>query len=298
MRDAGLDLPLLPRVRRRALARACRCSATSTTCSATPNDPAKGRQMPDHYSLAAGALRLGQLAHRHADHAGRRLRLGRQDASRTTSSTLVYFGDGATSSNEFHNGAELRRRLQDADASSSAATTAGRSACPTERQTASATFAEKGVAYGIPGVRVDGNDLFAVIKVDPRRGRARRARRRADADRGAHLPPRWPLDQRRPEGLPPRGEARCLEAARPARAPAPLPRARSALDRRAGQGHRRRARGRAQGRDRRRREDAAALARVDVRGRLRRAALAPARAARRASRGAPRPAGTEGQPDG
>jgi 2-oxoisovalerate dehydrogenase E1 component alpha subunit len=34
---------------------------------------------------------------------------------------------------------------------------------PTERQTASETFAEKGAAYGVPGVRVDGNDLFAVI---------------------------------------------------------------------------------------------------------------------------------------
>jgi 2-oxoisovalerate dehydrogenase E1 component alpha subunit len=36
---------------------------------------------------------------------------------------------------------------------------------PTERQTASRTLAEKGVAYGIPGVRVDGNDLFAVVSV-------------------------------------------------------------------------------------------------------------------------------------
>ena len=36
---------------------------------------------------------------------------------------------------------------------------------PTERQTATAGFAEKGVAYGVPGVRVDGNDIFAVIKV-------------------------------------------------------------------------------------------------------------------------------------
>src|SRR5690606_3817549 len=32
-------------------------------------------------------------------------------------------------------------------------------------QTASKTFAEKGVAYGVPGVRVDGNDLFAVVSV-------------------------------------------------------------------------------------------------------------------------------------
>jgi 2-oxoisovalerate dehydrogenase E1 component alpha subunit len=36
---------------------------------------------------------------------------------------------------------------------------------PAERQTASRTFAEKAVAYGVPGVRVDGNDLFAVVSV-------------------------------------------------------------------------------------------------------------------------------------
>ncbi len=51
---------------------------------------------------------------------------------------------------------------------------------PTERQTASAGFAAKGVAYGVPGVRVDGNDLFAVVKVTrdavarAARGRGRR----------------------------------------------------------------------------------------------------------------------------
>jgi 2-oxoisovalerate dehydrogenase E1 component alpha subunit len=36
---------------------------------------------------------------------------------------------------------------------------------PTERQTGSKTFAEKAIAYGMPGVRCDGNDIFAVIKV-------------------------------------------------------------------------------------------------------------------------------------
>src|SRR6266550_1032279 len=34
---------------------------------------------------------------------------------------------------------------------------------PTERQTASASFAEKGIAYGVPSLRCDGNDLLAVI---------------------------------------------------------------------------------------------------------------------------------------
>jgi len=49
---------------------------------------------------------------------------------------------------------------------------------PTERQTASETFAQKGIAYGVPGVRVDGNDLFAVVSV------VRKAVARASAGEG------------------------------------------------------------------------------------------------------------------
>ena len=35
---------------------------------------------------------------------------------------------------------------------------------PRERQTKSATIAEKAIAYGMPGIQVDGNDLFAVYE--------------------------------------------------------------------------------------------------------------------------------------
>ncbi|MFQ5748478.1 MAG: thiamine pyrophosphate-dependent dehydrogenase E1 component subunit alpha, partial [Planctomycetota bacterium] len=35
--------------------------------------------------------------------------------------------------------------------------------CPVERQTAAESIAAKGEAYGIPGVRVDGNDVLAVF---------------------------------------------------------------------------------------------------------------------------------------
>ncbi len=34
-----------------------------------------------------------------------------------------------------------------------------------ERQTASESLAQKALAYGIPGIKVDGNDIFAVIRV-------------------------------------------------------------------------------------------------------------------------------------
>jgi pyruvate dehydrogenase E1 component alpha subunit len=35
---------------------------------------------------------------------------------------------------------------------------------PTERQTAAAALADKAAGYGMPGVRVDGNDVFAVYR--------------------------------------------------------------------------------------------------------------------------------------
>src|SRR5262249_138744 len=78
--------------------------------------------------------------------------------------TLAYLGEGATSSNEFHNGLNFGGVFKTPTVffcrNNGWAITG-----PTERQTASATFAIKGEAYGIPGVRVDGNDLFAVVKV-------------------------------------------------------------------------------------------------------------------------------------
>ena len=39
---------------------------------------------------------------------------------------------------------------------------------PRSGQTASPTFAQKAIAYGMPGVLVDGNDILAMIHVVPR----------------------------------------------------------------------------------------------------------------------------------
>jgi pyruvate dehydrogenase E1 component alpha subunit/2-oxoisovalerate dehydrogenase E1 component alpha subunit len=78
--------------------------------------------------------------------------------------TLGFVGDGATSEPDFH----------------AAMTFAGvyRVPCviicqnnhwaisvPSSRQTASATFAVKGRAYGVPSVRVDGNDVLALYRI-------------------------------------------------------------------------------------------------------------------------------------
>ena len=48
-----------------------------------------------------------------------------------------------------------------------------------ERQTAAKTFAAKAIAYGMPGVRVDGNDVLAVHQRHARGGASGRAPARA-----------------------------------------------------------------------------------------------------------------------
>ena len=90
---------------------------------------------------------------------------------------------------------------------------------PRSKQTATPTFAQKAIAYGMPGVlrrrqRPAGDDS----RRRPRRRRARAARRGADADRGAHLPPRRAQLVGRSVGLPRSGRAQGVGAPRSARA--------------------------------------------------------------------------------
>jgi len=123
----------------------------------------KGRQMPDHwsgrpYQCGSVSSPIGTQITQAVGFAWAS-KHKREDAV-----TLVYFGDGATSSNEFHNGLNFAGVFK-APVVFLCRNNGWAISVPTERQTASATFAEKGVAYGIPGVRVDGNDIFAVIKV-------------------------------------------------------------------------------------------------------------------------------------
>jgi len=93
---------------------------------------------------------------------------------------LVYFGEGATSSNDFHTG------LNFAGVNRIPVVFVCRNngwaiSVPRERQTASETIAQKATAYGMRGERVDGNDLFAVISA------TRKARARAAAGEGPTL---------------------------------------------------------------------------------------------------------------
>jgi pyruvate dehydrogenase E1 component alpha subunit len=139
----------------------------------TASDPVKGRQMPDHYCsrqahFASISSPIGtQITHGVGFAWAAKLK--HDDLC-----TLVYFGDGATSSADFHSGLNFAGVFK-APVVFLCRNNGWAISVPTERQTASSTFAEKGVAYGIPGVRVDGNDIFAVIEVT-RRAVARAAR--------------------------------------------------------------------------------------------------------------------------
>ncbi|WP_437679274.1 thiamine pyrophosphate-dependent dehydrogenase E1 component subunit alpha [Sorangium sp. So ce131] len=127
------------------------------------NDTVKGRQMPDHYTYRAGhfgsvSSPIGTQITQAVGFAwGAKLK--REDLA-----TLVYFGDGATSSSDFHNALNFAGVFK-APVVFFCRNNGWAISVPTERQTASNTFAGKGAAYGVPGVRVDGNDLFAVVKV-------------------------------------------------------------------------------------------------------------------------------------
>ena len=77
---------------------------------------------------------------------------------------LCYFGDGATSEGDFHEGLNVAG-VFDAPVVFFCNNNQWAISTPVERQTASATIAEKAHAYGFPGVRVDGLDPLAVYRV-------------------------------------------------------------------------------------------------------------------------------------
>jgi pyruvate dehydrogenase E1 component alpha subunit len=125
------------------------------------NDTVKGRQMPDHYTCRAShwlsiSSPVGTQITQAVGFAwGAKLK--RDDLA-----TLVYFGDGATSSSDFHSGMNFAAVFK-TPTIFFCRNNGWAISVPTERQTASETLAQKAIAYGMPSVRVDGNDAFAVV---------------------------------------------------------------------------------------------------------------------------------------
>jgi len=132
-------------------------------------DAVKGRQMPCHESWAPGhfvsisspiATQLPQA-------------VGAAMAARILGDDmvpLVYFGDGSTSANDFHTGLNFAA-VKRVPVIFVCRNNGWAISMPRDSQTASETIAQKAVAYGMRGERVDGNDLLAVWNAT-RRARA------------------------------------------------------------------------------------------------------------------------------
>ena len=76
---------------------------------------------------------------------------------------VTYFGDGATSKGDFHEGLNLAGVLQ-LPTVFICQNNQWAISIPLKGQTASDSLAQKAIAYGFPGLQVDGNDIFAVYR--------------------------------------------------------------------------------------------------------------------------------------
>jgi pyruvate dehydrogenase E1 component alpha subunit len=74
---------------------------------------------------------------------------------------LAHFGDGATSQGDFHEGINWASVFK-CPVIFFCNNNHYAISLPRHKQTASATIAQKAIAYGIPGLQIDGNDLLAV----------------------------------------------------------------------------------------------------------------------------------------
>lgn len=126
------------------------------------DDPVKGRQMPDHYT--ARDYNYGSVS----SPIGTQITqaVGFAWASKIKKEEVVvgvYFGEGATSSNDFHTGLNFAGVYKTPNVFL-CRNNRWAISVPSEKQTASASFAGKAIAYGIKGVRCDGNDALAVYR--------------------------------------------------------------------------------------------------------------------------------------
>jgi pyruvate dehydrogenase E1 component alpha subunit len=126
-------------------------------------DVLKGRQMPSHHSgrsvqQVSWSSNIGPQIPQAVGTAWA-MKLRKEPAV-----TIGFMGDGCTSQPDFHTAMNFAAVYQ-APTVLICQNNHWSISVPTARQTISRTIAVKGRAYGIPSVRVDGNDLLAMYKV-------------------------------------------------------------------------------------------------------------------------------------
>lgn len=129
-------------------------------CFGNSADHTKGRQMPCHYSdYDTKYLSLSSPIATQVTHA-----VGAARAVQVKGHTDIvcggYLGDGATSENDFHAGMNFAG-VWKAPVVLVCQNNQWAISVPLSMQTASETLAVKAQAYGMPGLRVDGNDVLA-----------------------------------------------------------------------------------------------------------------------------------------
>lgn len=127
------------------------------------NDPVKGRQMPVHHSanwlnLVSISSPVGTQIPQAVGSAYAAKILGKEDVS------MVYFGEGTSSTGEFHVGLNFAG-VWKAPVVFVCRNNGWAISVSAAKQTAAKSFASKAIGYGMPGIRVDGNDILAVLQV-------------------------------------------------------------------------------------------------------------------------------------
>lgn len=131
-------------------------------CMSRGNDPGKGRQMPVHYCAAEFNMQAvtSPLATQipQAVGAGYAFRMGGEARC-----GVAYFGDGAASEGDFAVALNFAATLR-AQTIFLCRNNGWAISTPAKEQYAGDGIAVRGIAYGMPCIRVDGNDLAAVFQ--------------------------------------------------------------------------------------------------------------------------------------
>lgn len=123
------------------------------------NDTAKGRQMCNHFQhKGSNYPTWSSVIGTQIPHGVGAAFAARQRGLDEVHS--IYFGDGASSSNGFHSGMNFAA-VWKAPCVFVLVNNGWAISVPARKQTAAKSFAAKAVAYGMPAVEVDGNDVLA-----------------------------------------------------------------------------------------------------------------------------------------
>lgn len=115
----------------------------------------RGGRVPEHVNVLPPSITVGgHMVHAVGLAWAERLR-------RSSRVAITYFGDGATSEGDFHEAMNFAG-VQKLGVVFLCQNNGWAISLPTSEQTAAETIAEKAIGYGMPGLRVDGNDLLAM----------------------------------------------------------------------------------------------------------------------------------------